>query len=197
MHTEGWKETAPWKRKFRFSVKVNIYLKLCICLKSENVNIENEDATGKKILNFLNLAFQNEKMDEEWTDLPLPCKTFTIEFFAKIVNGWKPLIIFAKSSLLETWLGSEYTSVNFDNYKLAIFKLAIFASLQLTRFLLNIYYLIKNYSLGNLKSTWAKKVPKEHSLREKCPNTKFFLVRIPENTDQKKLRISTLFTQWL
>ena len=39
-------------------------------------------------------------------------------------------------------------------------------------------------------------------LREKCPNTQFFLVRIflysvriQENTDQKKLRIWALFTQ--
>ena len=30
---------------------------------------------------------------------------------------------------------------------------------------------------------------------KKCPNTEFFLVRIQENTDQKKLRIWTLFTQ--
>ena len=42
------------------------------------------------------------------------------------------------------------------------------------------------------------------SLREKCPNTEFFLVRIfpysvrkRENTNQKKLRIWTLFTQWV
>ena len=41
-----------------------------------------------------------------------------------------------------------------------------------------------------------------YSLREKCPNTEFFLVRIflysvriQENTNQKKLRIWTLFTQ--
>ena len=48
------------------------------------------------------------------------------------------------------------------------------------------------------------------ALREKCPNTEFFLVWvflhwdwirrltpwIQENTDQKKLRICTLFTQW-
>ena len=32
-------------------------------------------------------------------------------------------------------------------------------------------------------------------LREKCPNTEFFLARMRENTDQKKLRIWTLFTQ--
>ena len=31
------------------------------------------------------------------------------------------------------------------------------------------------------------------TLREKCPE--FFLVRIQENTDQKKLRIWTLFKQ--
>ena len=52
-----------------------------------------------------------------------------------------------------------------------------------------------------------------YSLREKCPNTEFFLVpifpkweilrispysvRIWENTDQKKLRIRAFFTQWL
>ena len=42
----------------------------------------------------------------------------------------------------------------------------------------------------------------EITLREKCSNTDFFLVRIflysewiQENTDQKKLRIWTLFTQ--
>ena len=41
------------------------------------------------------------------------------------------------------------------------------------------------------------------TLREKCPNTELFLVRIflysvpiQENTDQKQLLIWTLFTQW-
>ena len=41
-------------------------------------------------------------------------------------------------------------------------------------------------------------------LHEKCPNMEFFLVRaflyldwIQENTDQEKLPIWTLFTQWL
>ena len=33
------------------------------------------------------------------------------------------------------------------------------------------------------------------TLREKCPNTKFFLVRIQENTDQKKSSTWTLFKQ--
>ena len=42
-----------------------------------------------------------------------------------------------------------------------------------------------------------------YSLREECPNTEFFLVRIflysvriQKNTDQTKLRILTVFTQW-
>ena len=52
--TEGWKETCFLKKKIRFSVKVKIYLKSCICLKSENVNIENEGAAGKKIWIFEN-----------------------------------------------------------------------------------------------------------------------------------------------
>ena len=45
--------------------------------------------------------------------------------------------------------------------------------------------------------------PLNSSLRENLPNTEFFLVlfflysvRVQKNTDQKKLRIRTLFTQW-
>ena len=33
-------------------------------------------------------------------------------------------------------------------------------------------------------------------LSEKCPNAEFFWSVFSENTDQKKLRIWTLFTQW-
>ena len=32
-----------------------------------------------------------------------------MELFAKIVNGWKPWTIFAKSSIVDVWHGSEYT----------------------------------------------------------------------------------------
>ena len=34
-----------------------------------------------------------------------------MELFAKIVNDWKLLIIFAQSSILDVWLGFEYASV--------------------------------------------------------------------------------------
>ena len=38
-----------------------------------------------------------------------------MELFMEIVNGWKLLTIFAKSSILDIWLGSEYASVyNFN-----------------------------------------------------------------------------------
>ena len=67
--SERWKETGPWKRKFRFSVKVNIYLKPCMHPKSKNVNIENKGGASKHFWNF-EIPFQNGKMDVEWTDLP-------------------------------------------------------------------------------------------------------------------------------
>ena len=36
-----------------------------------------------------------------------PSGTSKMEVFAKIVNSCQPLIIFAKSSILDVWLGSE------------------------------------------------------------------------------------------
>ena len=37
-----------------------------------------------------------------------PSRTFTMKFFAKIVNGFQALTIFGKSSILGVHLGSEY-----------------------------------------------------------------------------------------
>ena len=65
------KQFHGFGKKILIHCKVNIFLKSYIYLKSENVNIENEGAAGRKFLNFWNLAFQNEKMNREWTDLPL------------------------------------------------------------------------------------------------------------------------------
>ena len=39
-----------------------------------------------------------------------PCQTFDQELLAEIVNFWRLLVIFAKISILDVWLGSEYTS---------------------------------------------------------------------------------------
>ena len=38
-----------------------------------------------------------------------PCLRSKMELFAKIVNSFQPVTIFAKSSILDIWLGSEYT----------------------------------------------------------------------------------------
>ena len=43
-----------------------------------------------------------------------------MEFFAKIANVWKPLIIFAKSSILDIRLGFEYAS-NLHIYSIIIY----------------------------------------------------------------------------
>ena len=40
-----------------------------------------------------------------------PSQTSKMERFAKKIDGFYPLTISAKHSILEIWLGSEYTSV--------------------------------------------------------------------------------------
>ena len=40
-----------------------------------------------------------------------PCQISKMKLFAKIVNCWKVLTIFAKISISDVWLGSEYASV--------------------------------------------------------------------------------------
>ena len=44
------------------------------------------------------------------------CQTSRMELLVKIVNGWKPLSIFAKSSILDVWHGFEYASNKFTKY---------------------------------------------------------------------------------
>ena len=39
-----------------------------------------------------------------------PCQTAEMELFAKIVKNEKPFTIFAKTSILDVWQGSEYAS---------------------------------------------------------------------------------------
>ena len=34
-----------------------------------------------------------------------------MKLFVEIVNGFEPLVIFAKKPILDVWQGSEYTSV--------------------------------------------------------------------------------------
>ena len=39
-----------------------------------------------------------------------PCKTSDVEPFAKLVDSWKSLIFFTKSSVLDVYKDSEYAS---------------------------------------------------------------------------------------
>ena len=41
----------------------------------------------------------------------LPSQASKMEQFVKIVNGIKLLTVFTKSSILDVWMGSKYTSV--------------------------------------------------------------------------------------
>ena len=96
--TVGREETALWTRKFWCSVTVNIYLKPCIHLKSENspsiwkCKYWKWERQRQKYLNFWNLPFQNGKTDREWTDLPLgnitpPHRTTPL----RLKTFWPPL----------------------------------------------------------------------------------------------------------
>ena len=55
-----------------------------------------------------------------------------------------------------------------------------------------LYTYLRNFKILSFLGSYG-------SLREKCPNAEYLSVFSPnvENTDQKKLRIWTLFTQWL
>ena len=55
-----------------------------------------KDINGSDGFRYLDFCFQNLKM----------------ELFVRTVNGWKPLIIFAKRFILDGWQGSNYTSAN-------------------------------------------------------------------------------------
>ena len=46
-----------------------------------------------------------------------PSRTSEMELFAKIVNGFQPLTIFAKSSTLGVQLGAEYASIHIPTKK--------------------------------------------------------------------------------
>ena len=46
------------------------------------------------------------------------CKTSIMERFEKIVEGFEPLTIFAKRSVLNVWQGSEYGSVADTHFSL-------------------------------------------------------------------------------
>ena len=49
-----------------------------------------------------------------------PCQKSKMEFFAKIINGFYPLIILAECSVLDVWQGPEYASASTSSQKTAL-----------------------------------------------------------------------------
>ena len=43
---------------------------------------------------------------------PESSQTSKLKYFTKIIHVWKLLTFFAKRSIIDVWLSSEYTSVN-------------------------------------------------------------------------------------
>ena len=70
--TEGWKETAPWAKKFRFSVKVNIYLKLKMWrLKTRAPQAEIDEFFKTCFLKWENGRRMNWPPPKKYNSLPL------------------------------------------------------------------------------------------------------------------------------
>ena len=126
--------------------------------------------------------------------------TSEMEFQQNNILTWHKMNWNTRHSSLNSFLiGSQFIS---KTLKKGIQKICFFFSLFFLswRFLKQIMcrtYFRKQNAI--VKQNFIAK-----SLREKCPNTEFFLVRIflyldwiQKNVDQKKLRIWTLFTQWI
>ena len=58
-----------------------------------------------KVIDFLHLIKNIMLTPESHSE---PSQTSKVELFVKIVNGSKSLIVFARSSILDDWFGSEY-----------------------------------------------------------------------------------------
>ena len=118
-----------------------------------------------------------------------PSQTSKLELFAKILNGWKPLTIIAKSSILGVRLSSTYASGT------AIFPLLL-QTIQLIngpnrktklqpeiKFLLSLYYKREDFRhfAQNLPLVWALRSKHYESVHlknwwnitNKQPQTKF------------------------
>ena len=69
----------------------------------------------------MNQTFQKPVLKHIGPVYSEPCKTSKMEFFAKIFEGWKLLIILTKNSILDVWQHSEYLYLHilktFDNGK--------------------------------------------------------------------------------
>ena len=66
-----------------------------------------------------------------WQPYSQPCQISKTELFLKIVNVWRLLVIFARSSILDVWHCSEYTSAWYEVEGYIGFTLVTFSKLPI------------------------------------------------------------------
>ena len=83
---------------------------------------------GKKVFNrLLKLKMLNTQklLLEVLVAFSEPGQTSKMELFVKIVNDVKLLTIFKKSSILDVWMGSKYTSAFWKYWKVKDFVISL------------------------------------------------------------------------
>ena len=111
-------------------------------------------------LNLINHCAVPVKVFRTQRRIQNPVKHLRWSFFVKIVNDWKPLTIFPKSSIVDGWLGSEYTSgtvvlMVFFIYAHGCFYRKYFLHMHVDVFLYTMFCAIwyHLYCLKNVKNT--------------------------------------------
>ena len=68
-----------------------------------DINEPQEERMKKPLVFLIKAFFTLNIFEEVYSE---PCQTFKMETFAKIVNGLKPLYVFAKNFILDVWQDS-------------------------------------------------------------------------------------------
>ena len=86
-----------------------------------------------------------------------------MEHFAKIVNGFQPLTMFAKSSILNIWLSFEYTTAHGDDV-INVFQFIRQISLMATSCPNLIITVLLNLKISNLSNYYVNTSQKQPKL---------------------------------
>ena len=108
-----------------------------------------------------------------------------MELFSKIINGFQPLTVLAKSSILDVWQGSEcatYRHLLFDVLLLWVFNnrnalFYLFYHFGLIVFWVNEWSLGKKFIFSLWRCLWLWKLLPDCTLEDSCVNIKLTHVR--------------------
>ena len=78
-------------------------------LEEKNLKISDAYQLSSHLSDLFTIRICDVRYPEAYSEL---CKLCKMEVFAKIVNGFQLITIFAKSSFLDVWQGSEYATIN-------------------------------------------------------------------------------------